>query len=612
MRRFGILALAPLLLSALWMAGCGGKESTGPRRQAILILLDAARPDRFGFAGYERETTPEMDELAAGGAVFLNHYCQATATRASLPQMIFSRYFVKTLMPSSESVPYESPESLMKRLDDEAISLPRALAAEGFATAVISAHSWIKKGTAFAAEFQELEDLSAELHRYAPPAKTVIDRAIPWIEEHDKDDYFLYLHLMDTHFPHRFGPEAKAFFGKDKYEGPRISTSRETALEGDERRYMDALYDGGLRRADHEVGRLVAFLKKEGLFEDTLIAITADHGEHLLEVGGRFAHGGPWYERVARIPLILSYPRRLPPARVNASSEMIDLAPTILRLLDVTLPEGKSMDGADLAALASGEAKGREVVASSSGLRASRFKILFDDSLDLLRSDSAATTGTLKGELYDLEADPEEIHNLWDRQPDKVDELTAQFRAMLLPKFERYDQAENHEQPTSPFAIRSTHFRAELPLVEFPEGATLEMVNASSTPSDWVRSKHWEQHWLLAREEAPPLDVSFPVPNGDYEVTIHARGHGKIVLGESDPLAFGTPPFDFKGSLTTESVSIGEVSIDDEMFRARIEPPGNGSRLWIKMLGFRPIMEGAAPIAEEEHLEQLRALGYIK
>ena len=78
------------------------------------------------------------------------------------------------------------------------------------------------------------------------------------------------------------------------------------ALQPAERDYLNALYDGSLRFTDREIGRLVDWFDKKGTLDQTVIAITADHGEHLMEVPRRFAHLGPWYDAVARIPLIIS------------------------------------------------------------------------------------------------------------------------------------------------------------------------------------------------------------------------------------------------------------------------------------------------------------------
>ena len=102
-----------LLLGVVSILGC---EPEPPKpRQAILFMLDAARPDRFSCYGYHRTTTPEMDRLAGQGVLFSKHFAQGTYTRASVSSLLYSRYFCKPLFPSSTQVPYSSPSNLFRR-----------------------------------------------------------------------------------------------------------------------------------------------------------------------------------------------------------------------------------------------------------------------------------------------------------------------------------------------------------------------------------------------------------------------------------------------------------------------------------------------------------------
>jgi arylsulfatase A-like enzyme len=149
----------------------------------VLILLDAARADRFSCYGYTRSTTPQMDALAKDGVVFLNHFSQATATVDALPAMFYSRYFSRPLFPHNASVPLSNPGDLFRTDDPESISLPRLLSSAGFRTAIISAHSWIKPDTRLAREVDELYDLSSsatypEKYGYPPVAKRATARPI--------------------------------------------------------------------------------------------------------------------------------------------------------------------------------------------------------------------------------------------------------------------------------------------------------------------------------------------------------------------------------------------------------------------------------------------------
>jgi arylsulfatase A-like enzyme len=153
---------------------------------------------------------------------------------------------------------------------------------------------------------------------------------------------------MDTNFPHSFGAEARTFWGTQEALPPGLDGQHKTFarlenLDREQRRFLDALYDGSLRHADREIGRLVSFLERAGLARDTLIAVTSDHGEHLVETPGRFAHGGAWLDPVSHIPMIFHQPSRLEAQTVPGFSGLVDVAPTMLGLLGVSVPPGRSM-----------------------------------------------------------------------------------------------------------------------------------------------------------------------------------------------------------------------------------------------------------------------------
>jgi arylsulfatase A-like enzyme len=301
------------LVAAGTIAAC--TEPAPPGRHVILILLDTARADRFGCYDARRQTSPNLDALAAGGAVFLNHFTQATDTRSALPRLIYSRHFTPPLFPLSARVPYSDPSDLFRRRDAEAISLPAVLAAHGFHTAMISAHTWLKPQTQFAREFVEAHDLSMLLDPERgyphPRAEAVVDFALDWLKRNRERDVFLYLHLMDIHSPRFFDDDAAALFEGDdqRWRGTRdVDLDSPDALGPAERSVLDAIYDGSVRYTDRHLGRLFDLYRDWGVLESTLIAVTSDHGEHLLERPGELGHGGPWYDVVARVPLVVSYP----------------------------------------------------------------------------------------------------------------------------------------------------------------------------------------------------------------------------------------------------------------------------------------------------------------
>jgi arylsulfatase A-like enzyme len=388
------------------------------------VLLDAARADRFSTYGYARETTPNVDRLAARSAVFLRHHTQGPNTLTSLPALLTSRYFAAPLFPHTASVPVARPGDLFRWPDGESISLPRAFAGAGYRTVAISGHTWTRAGTAFAAEFDELRDVPAlvpyDHRRGYPTAAQVVDQAIDWIAAHRTAPFFMYLHLMDTHFPHPFEEDAQALFGSAAYDSrafdergrPRASSQ---PLTGDDRRYLDALYDGGLRFADRHLGRLVAFLADAGLLDGAVVAVTSDHGEELLEAPGRIGHAGDrLYEALLHIPLVVFAPRAVPATRVDAFSEAVDVMPTLLDAAGVALPAGRRTDGRSLLPVARGAEPGATFTFSALHVAWANQRMLFPDPRPLLADQEELAAV----ELYDLAADPLERHDLAAARPD--------------------------------------------------------------------------------------------------------------------------------------------------------------------------------------------------
>ena len=574
-----------------------------PPRQIILLMLDAANPDRFSSYGYHRITTPNLDALAARSAVFAHHFAQATFTRVALPPMIYSRYFITPFRFMHGDVPRVYPQDLFLVPDEQSISLPRALSAAGFITHAISAHTGISSGTTFAREFDALQDLTIGLNTPGQPypkAAVVIDEAIDWLERHRQQEFFLYIHLMDIHAPHGFEEDARHFFGAASHDTRRFrpdGTVRDTSqpLEPADRAYLDALYDGSLRYADRHVGRLFGYLERHGRLDDTLIAVTGDHGEHLLETPGRFAHGGPWFDRVAHIPLILFNPPRIAARRYSGLTESVDVMPTLLNLVSVPLPAGKTVDGVDL--LEPGEAAGgKQHVFARQGIRSRRYKCLFDTGDDVLLAEDPPALEELSGALYDLEADPEERHDLWAEEPEVVRQLLEAYRRSQSAPYRRHARSTTSAQPPESFAIRAYSWLSD------PEVPLVDAVPGAGGP-DHVRMRSS----LLARGGGGPIRIEFPVPDGEYAVTAELQGRFQVRLADGPAVELARPR-------EFAQLEIGRVTVDRQRFRATLIPGPEAGPVdgWhkINFLLLEPLGSHHEPL-EAERKKRLQALGYL-
>lgn len=585
--------------------GCERKP-TEVRRQAIFFMLDAARPDRFSCYGYQRATTPEMDRLAARGVVFRRHFAQGTYTRVSVASLMSSRFYSVPLFPSSRQVPYSAPSDLFRAPDDAQISFVKALESGGLKTAAISAHKWTGENTAFATEFGEMHDSVdrfTEPGRPYPNAEKVIDYTIAWIRKNRDQDYFLYVHLMDTHRPHFFEAEAQSFFGASTYGGEAFGPAGQMLkpdLSDDDRRYADALYDGSMRYMDRHIGRLVEFLRTQRLLDTTLIAITADHGEHLFDLpGGRmrdgkpvFSHGGPWFDAVARIPLIIHYPQALKPGGFDHFSEGVDVGPTLLSLLNVSVPPGKAFDGIDLVQVINGKEPPKDHVSMRRSIRTAEYKCLFATSDAELLGETEPAPLALSGKLYDLVADPAETTDIFRSKPELVGELLNRYRTRMAAPFRRFRETRSSQQPRSEFAISARSMVGE---VELPEAT-------DDSPMDgWSRRKRGSETILQASNTSDPLSIQCPLPNGRYLLFLKMQGHAIFEVGE------------VHRDLSHQGmVEFGEINVTDEVFRATIRPQGD-QPVGLVYFGFvPPTVSGQSQDAADKQLERLRSLGYIQ
>lgn len=604
-------------LAALALVSCGGEEATvasgaaPPRsgetsaaeavdgRRVVLILLDAARPDRFSGWGHDVATTPRMDELAARGLSFRNHFAQGTGTRESIPSLLYSRYFTPPLFPDDPRIPYSSPDDLFRRPDDEQMSIPRAFEAAGFRTAAISAHTWMDEESGFAREFQEMQDLSKghtdPLYPY-PRAPRVVDAALEWLESSAGEDVFLYVHLMDTHYPHYFEEDAQEIFGAPGYDarrfrehgGPAVPSERLTA---EDLRYIQALYDGSLRFTDREVGRLLDWLDARG---PSTVAITSDHGEHLVDgPGGRpragvtlLGHGGPWLDPVARIPFLLAGPN-VASGVSEGWSEGVDVLPTLLSAAGVPVPAGVSFDGIDLLEVIRGEAGGKsEVVTRGGSLRTSGHKVLFRQRDRLLLRDPAPTVDRLGGRLFDLEADPWEADDRFADELEVVADLLARYRERLRAPYARYERALGTEPPDRAFAISSRYLRTDGRIPSGPQPAA----------SGWSRVPGQPHTALVARGDVDPLAVRLRLPDGVYHLSVGFQGRLVVRAGNRR-----------RGLETKDGTAVfGEVEVEDETLHLEIEPASPD--LAVYFLGFVP---AGVEIRDSSRGDRLRSLGYV-
>lgn len=442
-KAFRILGYTVVGLAALSAAGLlivegtyGLKKSNG--RNLIIICVDALRPDHLSGYGYERKTSPNIDELCSSGARFERAICQSPGSTASHASIMTSLYPLT-----------HGAWNIGDSLHEDVPSIERHLRERGFATAFFGNNYFLGPRFGFANGYDTFgnEEIIYRTER-APlamcfrslgaarlirawrvvpgaPSDFSIDQALNWIEKNKSRRFFLFLHIMDPHAPYSPPGEYRRKFYSREYEG-ELHDNREIRknidkLQAWEREQLVDLYDGEIAYADSKVGRLLNALSGWGIEDKTVIMITADHGEVLEEHGGIFNHGYLW-DSCVRVPLIVHFKGPVPPgAVVNRVVQSIDIAPTALSLLGE--PPLPGAQGVDLTGLMNGKTVSSEEVAYTLGgitkgegyaLTGPRWKLAWLDDERV--------------ELYDLLDDPGETFNIIGREP----ELAAKLKLRLL------------------------------------------------------------------------------------------------------------------------------------------------------------------------------------
>jgi arylsulfatase A-like enzyme len=373
----------------------------------LFVLIDTLRADRLSSYGYERETSPTIDGLAATGIRFAQHMSQSSWTKCSMASLWTGLYPVRTGVT-------RSPEAVSQ----DARMPAEILRDAGFRTYGIWRNGWVGPAFGFSQGFEvylspRASPVPATVRREKPTIgvtgtdQDLVRSTIEFLRTHGAERWFLYLHLMDVH---------------------QYVYDEDTALFGTG--YSD-LYDNSIRWVDRVLGRLVHELDARGLRERTLLVVAADHGEAFGE-HGREGHARDVYGEVTTTPFVLSLPFRLEPGiAVEAATENVDVWPTLLDLLG--LPPLEGADGRSRLPEILAAARG-EPAPARDGARFAHIDQAWGRTREPPQPMVAVSEGPYRlvhraaadrGELYDRAADPREQVDVGAEEPEILARLTA-------------------------------------------------------------------------------------------------------------------------------------------------------------------------------------------
>jgi len=407
----------------------------------ILISIDTLRADRLNCYGYgKHQVSPNIDALANDGILFEHHVVSSPWTTPSHISMLTSLHpSSHGMMQSFKKVATELCQDTFNSLPEDRLTLADALHAAGYATAAFTGGITLHPDLGFRQGFERYDTSMYKLN------SNNVASMFEWIESQAAGPFFLFLHTFEVHAPYlnsallagqspewladhdalcrkmTTGKSLQAHVGNTKaqYEFLAAHDALRPAV-------CDALYTGGIITMDSWIGRLVEQLRARGLYDETMIVLTSDHGEELADHNPKNCynvHGHSAFEEMVRVPLIVKLPHgKYAGAGISAVTGGVDIMPTILDILQID-PGGNEMQGQSLRPLWTGESDGDSRMAFCESaafasevkcVRTQRFKYIIEIPPELVRRHGRTHvphTG-IRRMLFDLAQDPREQHNM--------------------------------------------------------------------------------------------------------------------------------------------------------------------------------------------------------
>ena len=352
-----------------------------PKLNILLITADTLRSDHLSCYGYERQTSPHIDELASRSVQFMDASTPVNLTNPSHVSIFTAKY------PKDHGI-YTNWSTLNK----EHVTLSEILKKQGYKTAALVSTNHLNAdisglGRGF--------DFYRNIQKPEAKADETVKDALGWIKRNGKERFFVWIHLFDPHLPYNppppydkiFDPKydgwGKIFFDvyNQKFSAHEFASNRtlapfqlETLARAAQGRllnsdifsnkiglterdveYARSMYDGEIRFMDEEIGLLFKEMGNLGLSSNTIIIFTADHGESLGEHGIYCDHKG-LYEDTIKVPLIIYVPGKAP-RKIGSAVSNMDILPTLLDMLHISVSSDikVAFDGKSLFPLMQGE-----------------------------------------------------------------------------------------------------------------------------------------------------------------------------------------------------------------------------------------------------------------
>lgn len=319
-------------------------------RNIVLLTIDALRADHLSCYGYNRQTSPNIDRMAGNHAHFSKAFSVSSHTREAIPALLTGRY---------PDVAVDSGFSLT------ADTIASHLDQTPYATGAFHSNPFVSRAYGFDRDFNRFDDdlylgqhkllalgqrlLDKLRNRHYAPAEEINKRSLRWIDSLE-EPFFVWNHYMDPHGPYdppekqqiRFHDETVRTRRSQKLYKRAAVTDPESITE-QERREMVNLYDGEIRHVDEQIAAFTNALDKRGILDQSLVIVTADHGDAFGE-HGYYGHPRQLHDELIHVPLILAGPE-VSDMKIESPVSLLDLVPTMLDVAGVDVPKlpGRSL-----------------------------------------------------------------------------------------------------------------------------------------------------------------------------------------------------------------------------------------------------------------------------
>lgn len=393
-----------LLAASIFASGCTKSQTEKPN--VLLIIIDTLSAKHLEVYDDSLNNAPNLSNLAKNGIVFERAYSSAPWTKPSIASVFTGQF------PRNHTV-----TKLNSVLPKDKDTMSEYFKEMGYETSGVISHTLLKRGNGYEQGFEDfkLVPFRGNVHDSITSDK-VTDIAIEQIDKHKqtKRPFFQFIHYFDPHFNYQHHQKFdRTSWYKGKLRpgmGFRKLRSLIPQMTPEDQKYLVGLYHEEIAFTDEQIGRLLEHLKSNGLYENSVIVVTADHGEEFLDHGG-LGHTRTLYDELIRVPLIISWLKTLPSSKQSAMVGTIDLFPSLIELTGGQ--PGQKLDGLSLFKNSSISIPLErkifsEVDFKSSGIHAHKSGVI--ENLDKLIFDHLAKQFL----LFDLSTDPKEDTNVFE------------------------------------------------------------------------------------------------------------------------------------------------------------------------------------------------------